>query len=246
MKLFSVVVFGFVVAIGALIGGVIGILVPKISTGIELGISIATLLATMVYTSVNVSGVVLLILFVCAIVGSAIAAQKYEVVCSNLRTCIVSGLVLSLSIDAIYGSKLLALVSDILGATAQNREIYDKCVEQCNGGLMLLLWTFVSALAFTQWAWRSGMLAAMTSHRPEKFNYTIVRAQEEPSLQATITSNSRMPQRTFSYPDSLEFNYYDPDNMHDLLTPYSDVVYSVVQNCAKMFAGSAVAKVPVQ
>ena len=65
--------------------------------------------------------------------------------------------------------------------------------------------------------------------------YTSVSGQGEQSLHAAATKTSRMPQRTFSYPDALEFNYYDPDNMHDLLTPYADVVYSVVQNCAKLY-----------
>lgn len=54
--------------------------------------------------------------------------------------------------------------------------------------------------------------------------------------QAVATKGSeltRMPsQRTFSYPDALEFNYFDPDNVPEQLLAHADVVFSAVQALA--------------
>jgi hypothetical protein len=37
-------------------------------------------------------------------------------------------------------------------------------------------------------------------------------------------------QRTFSYPDTLEFNYFDPDTLPNLVKNYSDDIFSTVQS----------------
>jgi hypothetical protein len=37
------------------------------------------------------------------------------------------------------------------------------------------------------------------------------------------------PQRTFSYPDTLEFNYFDPDALPKSVQVYSDHIFSAVQ-----------------
>jgi hypothetical protein len=46
------------------------------------------------------------------------------------------------------------------------------------------------------------------------------------------SSKIRYPalQRTFSYPDTLEFNYFDPDNLPSLVHGYSDYIFSSVQS----------------
>ena len=33
-------------------------------------------------------------------------------------------------------------------------------------------------------------------------------------------------QRTYTYPDTLEFNYLDPDNIPELLEPYAVFIFS--------------------
>lgn len=38
------------------------------------------------------------------------------------------------------------------------------------------------------------------------------------------------PQRTFSYPDTLEYNYFDPDNLPPLVQGYSDYIFNSVQS----------------
>jgi hypothetical protein len=38
------------------------------------------------------------------------------------------------------------------------------------------------------------------------------------------------PQRTFSYPDSLEFNYFDPDNLPIAVQAYAECIFSAVQS----------------
>lgn len=38
------------------------------------------------------------------------------------------------------------------------------------------------------------------------------------------------PQRTFSYPDTLEYNYFDPDNLPPLVQGYADYIFSSVQS----------------
>ena len=37
-------------------------------------------------------------------------------------------------------------------------------------------------------------------------------------------------QRTFSYPDTLEFNYFDVDNLPRYLQAHADIIYSTAQS----------------
>lgn len=53
----------------------------------------------------------------------------------------------------------------------------------------------------------------------------------EPLAQGSKMSPTKSaPQRTFSYPDSLEFNYFDPDNLPVAVQAYADCIFSSVQS----------------
>ena len=158
MKLFSVVVLGLIIAIGALIGGLVGILLPKISIGIELGLSIATLLGVLMYTVADISSKMLRGLFVVALGVSTWAAQRFEAAASTLRTCIVAGLILTLSIDYVMNFKMLALVSDVLGGDTIHHSMYAECSDACSGPPLAVLWALISGTAFARWAMTTGML----------------------------------------------------------------------------------------
>lgn len=42
-------------------------------------------------------------------------------------------------------------------------------------------------------------------------------------------SRHSAPQRTFSYPDTLEFNYFDPDALPKTVQVYAELIFSAVQ-----------------
>ena len=57
----------------------------------------------------------------------------------------------------------------------------------------------------------------------------------EPLPSKVLKDNGKMKaseQRTFSYPDTLEYNYFDPDNLPRHLQAHADIIFSTVQSLA--------------
>ena len=152
----------------------------------------------------------------CSLGASVVAAQRHEVISSNLRTCIVS---VNPCVECRCYTRIQdAHLSVMCSVAHHHTETYDQCNESCYGGFLVLLWFLVSSGAFLNWAMKNSTLFAF--NKQDRQGYAAVNPAE--SLRQAAQNSGKggvMQQRTFSYPDTLEFNYYDPDNMHDLLTP---------------------------
>lgn len=229
MKLFELMLTAVIIT-GGIVAGVVGLLLPKISTGLELGMLTSLFLATVIY-GVSEIGLVGKIsvstMFVASMVAAVLGTQRFESICAVFRTALATGLLLALSVDALLGGGLLVLVSHVLRISSPNRSIL--CLEDCYVGQLLGLWFFVSCVYVFLQAYFNGYLAGL---RRGTYSYMPV----EPSTSgADLKSQSIPQQRTFSYPDTLEYNFFDPDNLPDVLTPFSEAVFTTVQTLAKLY-----------
>ena len=229
MKLFSVVMLGIIVFIGALVGGVSAVLLPHISVGVELGV-LGGLYATMIsYSFMNLSETVVCIFFVLCLVGANIITRKYEMICSYIRTSLFVGLIFSLSVDNFLKQRLFRMLSNVLGGFTSTQDRDDFCVFKCYIPQLIVLWSAVTLFAFALIVIQNGMWSKL--FHSENIDYS---ALSDKSTHGGDTHKSPQ-QRTFSYPDTLEYNFYDPDNLPAMLTPYADIVFPSVQNIAKLF-----------
>ena len=161
--------------------------------------------------------------------AAAIAAtQRFEAFCSSIRTALATGLSLAMSVDLLYEHALIDAIRAVLRmksftfATA-------ACFSKCQVPELLFLWLFYAGIAwFIQNSLNGQMLKWM-------------RSGVTPSLYqplSTSKTESRGPeaqQKTFSYPDALEFNFFDPDSLPEILQPYADTVFDTVQMLAAQY-----------
>ena len=97
--------------------------------------------------------------------------------------------------------------------------------------LLLLIWAITSIISWTIQSLISGQLKRLISRRGSTLNsYQNLNNQRNVRVRSV-----QQQQRTFSYPDTLEFNFFDPDNLPLILVPYADVVFSTVQSLAKQY-----------
>jgi hypothetical protein len=84
------------------------------------------------------------------------------------------------------------------------------------------------------WFVLTGIIFVAKRYTKESFNcnfsftYSLLSTQEELS-HPTKSSRSAAPQRTFSFPDTLVYNYFDPDAFTPLFEKYSGHIFSTVQ-----------------
>jgi hypothetical protein len=90
--------------------------------------------------------------------------------------------------------------------------------------LYLVSWVVLSVVIFIVRAYSSGDIS-----RWRLLGYTRL-SSESDSTAAKNSERRSAPQRTFSYPDTLEFNYFDPDNLPRPVQGYADYIFSSVQS----------------
>ena len=64
---------------------------------------------------------------------------------------------------------------------------------------------------------------------------TVVPTTTLPTTGVNTVEVKRHKQRTFTYPDTLEYNFFDPDNIPIQLLSYSEVLFPVVQRIAASY-----------
>jgi len=229
MQLFSLV-FTVVVFVGGCIGGVIGILLPKISMGISMGYLLATFFGLLLYSyDIGILGQFIdLLIFIVFIGFGLYAAQKSEDLCSISRISLATGFVYALSIDYLLKGGMIAIVVKVL--TSSMQENTTICFNECHVEASMLTWVLGTIFAFFM---NPKSFDAIKRIRNGNFIYIYksLNSIEKMADSKTVP----MKQKTFSYPDALEFNYFDPDNLPDIVNSYADIVFSTVQTLAKMY-----------
>jgi callose synthase len=100
-----------------------------------------------------------------------------------------------------------------------------SCFSACHVPLLLGIWL---CYAFVAWLIQNSLNGHMKRwiSRGQAYSYQPLSAQR---------GADSAQQRTFSYPDALEFNFFDPDNLPDMMQPYAEVVFGTVQSLAKQY-----------
>ena len=97
--------------------------------------------------------------------------------------------------------------------------------------LLLLTWALTSIILWIIQSLITGQFKLLMSNRGStSYSYQNLSSQRNDRVRFV-----QQQQRTFSYPDTLEFNFFDPDNLPVLLVPYANVVFSTVQSLAKQY-----------
>ena len=105
------------------------------------------------------------------------------------------------------------------------------CFASCHVPMLLVIWLAGATVAWFIQNTFSGQLKLWMSHRGQAYSYQPLNVNKG-SNDAKISSAQ---QRTFSYPDALEFNFFDPDNLPEMMQPYAEAVFSTVQSLAKQY-----------
>ena len=233
MKLFHLMLVA-VILVGGLVAGVVGLLLPKISTGLELGMLTSLFLGTIIYGVFDISvfgQVSVSTMFIGSISAAVLGTQRFEDFCAMSRTALVTGLLLALSVDALVGGGLLVLVSYVLRIATPDRQ--SLCLQDCHVGLLLCVWLFVAALSMALQAHYSGLVQFCGwGNRPGgAYSYASVGITDDTPRQPPA---KQIEQRTTDYPDTLEFNFFDPDNLPSVLEPYAKDIIESVQRLMKL------------
>lgn len=166
-------------------------------------------------------------LFFILVVGSVFATQKYEFFCSSIRTALATGLALAMTADMLLHGALIAAISAVLRMKISRDDT--ACFTSCHVPQLLGLWIVWTVIAWIIQNNLSGQMKRWMSNRGQSYNYQAVNTKK-------FLSDTKIAaqQRTFSYPDALEFNFYDPDNLPEMLQPYAEVLleytrYSIIK-----------------
>ena len=168
------------------------------------------------------------VLFVCLNAAAIAATQRFEAFCSSIRTALATGLSLAMSVDLLYEHALIDAIRAVLRmksftfATA-------ACFSKCQVPELLFLWLFYAGIAwFIQNSLNGQMMKWMrTGVAPSSY---------QPLNTSKVESRGpETKQKTFSYPDALEFNFFDPDSLPEILQPYADTVFDTVQMLAAQY-----------
>eukprot|EP00600_Ochromonadales_sp_CCMP1393_P017267 CAMPEP_0175031692 /NCGR_PEP_ID=MMETSP0005-20121125/20978_1 /TAXON_ID=420556 /ORGANISM="Ochromonas sp., Strain CCMP1393" /LENGTH=845 /DNA_ID=CAMNT_0016292013 /DNA_START=268 /DNA_END=2805 /DNA_ORIENTATION=- len=219
-------------------GGVVGVLLPKISLGITLGFSAAMYLCSILLAVRDAASVadfaIYTILFLVSLVISVPLAHKFPNVCASVRTGLVVGFVFALSVDSLIPAHgLRGIFFAVLRMSIKETSL---CVGPCLVPILLVLWTLVSLAYMGFSLYEKGILAKLFWGTGGRGSYAVLGQSEGPSgggIAAAPQQPSPHRQRTFSYPDTLVFNYFDPDSIPEPLVPYAESVFSVVQKLAQ-------------
>lgn len=207
-----------------------GMLLPKISAGISLGALISIFLGISVYGFSNgsIGEILALFVFVGTIGSSIFLAQKHEELCSYIRISLFVGLMLCVSIDLTLSGGFVAVISRVLRAEAPD---YNMCYSACHVPALLLLWLIFSTSFFFLQAHAHGFLNTLLS----RYRYGTAHPHSLLSTTEAAPITQLPVKKTDNYPDSLEPNYFDPDNLPELLQGYSQVIYDTAINLQSMY-----------
>lgn len=219
-KLFFVMA-DILIAVGALTGGSIGMLLPKISTGFFLGCLLATFAAlTMVTLEATILLKYSILIFVVLTFLCIFATQRFYKTCADLRNALVLGFVFTMSVDNMWLRDFCISVQQILQYSFKSQ----KDVSSAHVQSMLIVWLLSSIISFTYLVYRAGAFRELISRFSRESNYIpLARSPPEEEISTTFK------QRTFYYPDTLVFNYIDPDDIPELLKPFAEAIFTSAQ-----------------
>jgi hypothetical protein len=231
MKLFGGLL-AILVLIGALVGGVVGVLLPKITTGVSLGFLVSLFASVIIYganAAGNLSAILIPSIFALLIIGSVFATQKYDVFCSSIRTALITGLVISMSVDMMLHKGLIGAMKAVLNMIFFDLE-EPECFSACHVPSLLCFWVIWASIAWLIQNSLSGRMKKWMNRGLSSYNY-----QPLSAIRGYTEAKFSAQQRTFSYPDTLEFNLFDPDKIPEILQPYANVVFETVQSIARQY-----------
>ncbi len=147
-----------------------------------------------------------------------------------LRDSFVIGLMLSVSLDFLLKQ---GLVSTLICILNYDGTYETGCTTKCLTEFSVFLWGLVAIIKFIYECFRTGLFRNLfTSSSINRGQYSpvptgIAGAQAE-------SQQSSYQQRTFSYPDTLVFNYVDPDDIPELLKPYAESIFTLSMTVLKV------------
>ena len=220
-------------SLGGLVGGVLSALLLEVASAVELGILSGLFISCLFYMSCNVDPFVVYSVLIACLSMGLLLNYKYSAISGHMRTALILGLVFTLSIDALFDGRMATLIVDILGSISTLR-LHEKSMKARHGVAYFItlwggasLWAFISALSQTE-MWKQWF--------DEKRSVYEYKSVETKAPAVPTADGMKAPQqRTFSYPDTLEFNFFDPDDLNEMFVPYAETVFSSVQMIAKMF-----------
>ena len=134
-----------------------------------------------------------------------------------------------MSIDLILNRALLDAITSVLRMKSFRFEIAE-CFSECHVPELLVAWLLYGIFAWVVQNNLNGNLKVWMASRRNINHYKPV--SQTPKVDKAIPTGQ---QKTFSYPDTLEFNFFDPDNLPEMLQPYSETVFNSVQMLAKQY-----------
>ena len=126
-----------------------------------------------------------------------------------------------LIMDCLFEGEMLSAVTNLIQFNPSA-----LCLQGCLVKELTLMWVSLLPVSFLLQSHFSGNLKKWRNAPRYRYH----------SVDTKANDLSKMPsQRTFSYPDALEFNYFDPDNVPELMSTYADIVFTTVQALASEF-----------
>jgi hypothetical protein len=120
----------------------VGVLLPKITTGVSLGFLVSLFASVIIYganAAGNLSAILIPSIFALLIIGSVFATQKYDVFCSSIRTALITGLVISMSVDMMLHKGLIGAMKAVLNMIFFDLE-EPECFSACHVPSLLCFW----------------------------------------------------------------------------------------------------------
>ena len=81
--------------------------------------------------------------------------------------------------------------------------------------------------------WKKLLFTSNLTQQQQRGFYSTLPTNELTSIENENEQKEQIPsvhrQRTFNYPNALEYNYFDPDYIPDQLAPYSETIFTVAQ-----------------
>lgn len=153
----------------------------------------------------------------------------------TIRTSLVIGLVLALTVDALIpGHGLLNLIFNILRMSVVNRN--DLCVHSCGVEWLVALWTLTASVIITLDAIKFTTFKELISRfsTPTRRNYTALSTTEPVDAAKAPSDTPSFRQRTTRYSAVSQLNYFDQEAVPELLHPYSESIYLVVESVSRL------------
>ena len=205
-----------------MVGGVVGILLPKVSTGICMGFMLSVYgvcVASVIglydpsHSSVAALGVFTIVNALCIWM-----TQKIESLVTVLKLSLASGLALAYFFDALL---------DRDAAAALAGAVMNKGVVEGEGHENTRRLQLASILC----VWLSGTIATfmLQSYLSGKWKHGMWLYSADEAAPREARHRYSSTQKTFSYPDSLVYNYFDPDSLPGLLQAHADVIFTTAQ-----------------